>query len=188
MEHIPCRLVFALPRTRVTGRSTADASLRRSASARNLCLAWAVIGLWHGADWTFIAWGLWNAVFLFAEKILRVPGHRLPSLLGRVYALLTVGCGWIIYRVDSISDALTYFANMLAVNYNGIHSDLALALLRENAAPLAAAALFCMPFADLLARKFPDGPRGVWRPLLGLARTVFFLAVLVLCVFYLVHR
>ena len=85
----------------------------RARNILNLFLVWALTGLWHGANWTFIAWGLWFFVLLIGEKFLWGKAlSRLPSLLQHVYAMLLVTLSWVLFRADDIGAALCYMASM----------------------------------------------------------------------------
>lgn len=85
----------------------------RARNILNLFLVWALTGLWHGANWTFIAWGLWFFVLLIGEKFLWGKAlSRLPSLLQHVYAMLLVILSWVLFRADDIGAALCYMAAM----------------------------------------------------------------------------
>ena len=75
----------------------------RARNILNLFLVWALTGLWHGANWTFIAWGLWFFVLLIGEKFLWGKAlSRLPSLLQHVYAMLLVILSWVLFRADDM--------------------------------------------------------------------------------------
>lgn len=85
----------------------------RARNILNLFLVWALTGLWHGANWTFIAWGLWFFVLLIGEKFLWGKAlSRLPSLLQHVYAMLLVILSWVLFRADDIGAALCYMSAM----------------------------------------------------------------------------
>ena len=72
----------------------------------NLFVVWLLTGLWHGANWTFLLWGLTYFVLLMLEKY--TPLQRLPSLLGRAYTLLAVGLCWVLFRAVSLGAAGEY--------------------------------------------------------------------------------
>ena len=72
----------------------------------NLFAVWLLTGLWHGANWTFLLWGLAYFVLLMLEKY--TPLQRLPSLLGRAYTLLAVGLCWVLFRAVSLGAAGEY--------------------------------------------------------------------------------
>ena len=73
----------------------------------NLAIVWLLTGLWHGAAWNFVLWGAYYLVFLIIEKafLLKVL-DRSPVIVGRIYTLLTVGIGWILFSSARATEAL----------------------------------------------------------------------------------
>ncbi len=72
----------------------------------NTLTVWFLTGMWHGASWNFILWGLLYAAFLMIEKW--VPAlQKLPTVLRRVYVLLIVVIGWILFNATDLSQAVT---------------------------------------------------------------------------------
>ena len=67
-------------------------------------------GLWHGADWTFVIWGLYHGLFLLLEGIL--PVKKLPRALGHVYTMLVVCAGFVIFRADTLSQGAALIGKM----------------------------------------------------------------------------
>lgn len=83
----------------------------------NLLAVWFLTGMWHGASWNFIFWGLWYFVFLVGEKF--VWGHILgksPAPLRHALTLLVILFGWVMFRADNISSALSYAGAMFGAN------------------------------------------------------------------------
>src|SRR3954454_8112234 len=80
---------------------------------RNLCLVFLACGLWHGANWTFVIWGVHHGVFLVIERagLGRVLAHA-PVWAARVYALAAVMSGWVWFRARGIGQALSFFASL----------------------------------------------------------------------------
>lgn len=80
----------------------------------NLFVVWSLTGIWHGANWTFLCWGLMYFVLLTIEKLLgwekKYPDKM--KLLRRIYTLFFVVMGWVLFRAESIGDAGAYFATM----------------------------------------------------------------------------
>ena len=76
----------------------------------NLLIVFCLCGLWHGASWTFLVWGIFHGSFLALE---RSPAgrllDRLPAVLGHVYTLFVVMAGWVFFRTESMAEALSYF-------------------------------------------------------------------------------
>ena len=80
---------------------------------RNLFITWALTGLWHGASWNFILWGLFFGVLIIIErlgfgKIL----EKLPSAVSMLYTFVMVLFGWVLFDTDTLSDAGRYYAAM----------------------------------------------------------------------------
>jgi alginate O-acetyltransferase complex protein AlgI len=79
----------------------------------NLVIVFFLCGLWHGASWSFVVWGLFHGALLVFE---RAGGRRaldaLPSLLRRAYALLAVLVGWVFFRAETLPGALQYLGAM----------------------------------------------------------------------------
>ena len=79
----------------------------------NMAVVWALTGLWHGASWNFIAWGLWFFVLLVGEKLLWGKAlERLPSLVRHAYAMVLVVFSWVLFRAETLTAAAAYFAAM----------------------------------------------------------------------------
>ena len=71
---------------------------------RNMFVVWALTGLWHGASWNFVLWGLYYFVFLAIEKLfLGKYLEKLPAVVGHVYALFIVVVGWVFFYFDDVS-------------------------------------------------------------------------------------
>lgn len=85
-------------------------------TARNLVLVFFLCGLWHGAKWTFVAWGLYHGFFLVLERNERVSGLLdRHAVRGRIYTVLTVAVGWLLFRADSFSQALAFLRAMVGL-------------------------------------------------------------------------
>ena len=121
----------------------------------NLFAVWFLTGLWHGADWTFVCWGLMYFALIAAEKLLgfRPEGRGiLRETLGRLYAGFFVLCGWVLFRADSFAAAGRYLGAMFGRGAAVLRDPAAALLLRENAVVFAAAVLLSLPVAPALER------------------------------------
>jgi alginate O-acetyltransferase complex protein AlgI len=82
----------------------------------NLFVVWTLTGVWHGAGWTFIAWGLMYFVMLTVEKLGKIPQRLAAAKSGvwrglyRLFALLVVVFGWVFFRANDLPKGLRYFA------------------------------------------------------------------------------
>ncbi|HWP22461.1 MAG TPA: MBOAT family O-acyltransferase [Candidatus Cryosericum sp.] len=87
---------------------------RRGNTYVNLMIVFLATGLWHGAAWHFIGWGLWYGVFLILERVLgkHFPQAKVPFPLKWLYAMLVVVIGWVLFRSPSTHFALGYLGTM----------------------------------------------------------------------------
>jgi len=77
---------------------------------RNILIVFLISGIWHGAAWTFIIWGIMHGIFVLVEMLIKRSGSSLPSRLrwlGVPYTFLAVTFSWIFFRAESIQDALS---------------------------------------------------------------------------------
>jgi len=86
----------------------------RLRTVRNLLIVFFLTGLWHGAAWRFIVWGLYHGAFLLVERagLSRLLG-RGPRLLRHAYAILVIMIGWVFFRADSLPHALGYLSSLV---------------------------------------------------------------------------
>lgn len=113
---------------------------------RNLFAVWLLTGIWHGANWTFIAWGLLYFLLLVLEKYAHV-GRGWPAALQWLYTFSMVNFAWVLFRAESLGAAGRYLRSMLGLGGGG-DQGLTLLYLRENWLVLLAAVLFAVPTAQ----------------------------------------
>ncbi len=90
-------------------------------TVRNLLVVWALTGLWHGASWNFVLWGLFYFVFLVLEKLfLKRLLERLPRVLSWVYTMVIVFFGWILFRFRDLSLVWLTLCGLFGQNANPI--------------------------------------------------------------------
>jgi len=83
---------------------------------RNLMVVWALTGLWHGAAWTFVLWGVYYGVLIGLERgALGKALEKLPRRLTHVYGLVVVVFGWVIFRAHDVNQVREYFRTMVGL-------------------------------------------------------------------------
>lgn len=83
---------------------------------RNLCVVWLLTGLWHGASWNFIVWGVYYGLLLILEKfVLRNLVEKLPIFLKHALTLLLVVIGWVFFFSDSLGTAFGWLGSMFGL-------------------------------------------------------------------------
>ncbi|MFX3631354.1 MAG: MBOAT family protein [Candidatus Pristimantibacillus sp.] len=122
---------------------------------RNLFIVWALTGFWHGASWTFIAWGTYYGILIALEKA------GLEKMLSKIYplnhvvVLLLVMIGWVFFRADNFGYATDFITAMFYSRGNELFDSQALSLLSLNWFHLAVAILVATPvFPKLQKLKF----------------------------------
>ena len=83
---------------------------------RNIFIVWLLTGLWHGAAWTFILWGLFFALFLTAEKLWYGQALARTKLLKHVYVLLLIVVSFVLFDAASVQDALRTIAALFGLS------------------------------------------------------------------------
>lgn len=119
----------------------------------NLLAVWLLTGLWHGAAWTFAAWGLYYAALLIGEKYLWGAAlERLPGPLRHLYALLLINFGWVLFRAGSLGQAGDVLSAMAGFAPCGLWSGEAEYYLRQYAWEWAAVLPAALPVKVWLSR------------------------------------
>lgn len=81
---------------------------------RNMCAVWFLTGLWHGASWNYILWGLYYLVFLLLERF--VIKGRIPAGFNRIYTLLVIFFGWAIFKFENLAELGTVLKGMFTIH------------------------------------------------------------------------
>jgi alginate O-acetyltransferase complex protein AlgI len=117
-------------------------------TARNLWIVFLLCGVWHGASWNFVVWGLWHGFFLSIERIRTVERSlaRTPLILRNIYVLFVVLVGWVFFRSLTLSQALDMLMRMFGLQTG---TEVNLSYSSNGAAPamilIVVAACFCYP-------------------------------------------
>jgi Predicted membrane protein involved in D-alanine export len=151
----------------------------------NLFVVWSLTGLWHGANWTFICWGLLYFVSISLEKSLNFDslGHgKAAAAAKHAYTMLLVVFGWVLFRSATIAGAASYLKTMLFINGAQLVDANTLVYLAENKVFLLFGILFSMPVYKVLADWFEQKGRP-GNPVLAGAMTVVFPSVLLIIFF-----
>ena len=117
---------------------------------RNMFVVWFLTGLWHGASWNYILWGLYFFVFLLLERF--VIRDRLPRALAHVYALVVVYFGWVLFKFENFSELGSVLVGMLGFSSGGLMSMEVQTLFLQNVFLL----VFCVIACTNLGRQVRD--------------------------------
>lgn len=153
---------------------------------RNLLIVWMLTGIWHGASWNFVVWGLYFGVWLALEKfVLRRWLDKLPRFFQHVYTMLIVMVSWAIFAFDSLSAGVSYLRALVGGFGAGLTNGAGVYTLYTNALLLGILILAATPLPMKLYRRAEQALRA--RPVLaGAAEALPLLAVGALSVAFLV--
>lgn len=113
----------------------------------NLLLVFFLTGLWHGASWNFVIWGLFHGGFLALERTrFGTLLERLPALPRHIYLLLVVGVAWVFFRAEDLDHALGYLSAMIGLGGRAQDAYVATLLTPKLIAALAAGIAFSFPW------------------------------------------
>jgi len=146
----------------------------------NLLVVWAATGIWHGASWNFLLWGLYFFVLLVIEKaFLSKWLENTPKIVSHVYALFFIIVGWAIFAVEDLGALGTYLSAMFGLAQGGVWSAADGYYLTNYAVMLPVLAVSATPLGAGLMKRVPQKAMSVILPILiGCA--------LILCTAYLV--
>ncbi len=118
----------------------------------NMLVVWFLTGLWHGASWNFVLWGLYFFVFLAMEKLFfGAVLDKLPRVFRHVYLLIVVFFGWVLFRMENLSAMWTMVCGMFGANGNAWTSFETNTLLMGNVIFLAVAILASTPLVKVIS-------------------------------------
>lgn len=140
----------------------------------NLFVVWAATGIWHGASWNFLLWGIYYFLLLVVEKfVFRSKLEKIP-VFNRIYTLFFVGMSWVLFFCTDLSQISTYFSALFTGN--GFLSADAGYVIISYLPTLLIAAFGSFSFPRRLYGRIFENPRMAW------ADCVINVAVLILCI------
>lgn len=107
----------------------------------NLLAVWCLTGLWHGADWNFLLWGLWYFLLLSAEKFIFSGKFMLPGWIRRLLTILGVMLGWALFVSEGLSGFVAYVSSLFSFSITGQ----TLFWLQEFVGIMLLGVVFCIP-------------------------------------------
>lgn len=90
----------------------------------NIMVVWMLTGLWHGANWNFVMWGVYYGILLMIEKLFLLKWlNKAPAWIGHIYSMFLVVIGWTIFAQTDMSQLTTYLKTMFGIGVRGVDSD-----------------------------------------------------------------
>ncbi len=124
----------------------------------NLLIIWFITGLWHGAAWNFIFWGLYYFCFIALERLfLGKLLKKLPRFIGWIYSMLVVIIGWVMFAVNGMDEFMVYITRMFGVYMGNDYLDHIISV----SIYLVAGAFFATPLFMMIYRRIKDNVIGL---------------------------
>lgn len=119
----------------------------------NLFIVWTLTGIWHGANWTFLIWGLIYFILQVMEKYV-YDLRKVPYILQYLYMMLIVIVNWVIFRSSDLSCAMRYLKSMFW-GWEVLWDGRFILYLKNSAAILICAVIGCVPIKEFILKRFP---------------------------------
>ncbi|MGN0478464.1 MAG: MBOAT family O-acyltransferase [Hominenteromicrobium sp.] len=133
----------------------------RPKQVRNLLVVWALTGLWHGASWTFVLWGLYFAVLLILERLFLAKWlARAPRAAAHLYVTLAVLVSFVLFSASSPAQALTQLLALFGLSGAPLWDAETLWALKQYGAVLLVSVLGAVPLVPAAVRKLRARPHG----------------------------
>ncbi|MBR2683171.1 MAG: MBOAT family protein [Atopobiaceae bacterium] len=124
---------------------------------RNMAVVWLLTGFWHGASWNYILWGVYYLGLLLLEKF--VLANRMPKPLSRVYTLVMVTLGWVLFRFENFSEMARAFGGMFGIGATGFTSLAVHTAFLQNVVLLVVSIVACTGLGSWLRRQLSKRAR-----------------------------
>ena len=128
----------------------------------NMLIVWALTGLWHGASWNFLLWGLWYFVFLLIERAFLGRALEKLPVVRNLYLLLVVLLGWVLFRYSDLQCVTEVVRGMFGANGNALSSFTALTMAKNKVFLLLVSAVACTPLVKRLGAKLDGRGSPAW--------------------------
>ena len=122
--------------------------LNKLKNIRNLFIVWLLTGIWHGANWNFIVWGLMYFVLIVIEKLINLKNKKIK--IGHLYTMFFVIIGWVLFRTESLNQCFTYLKVMF--DYKNLIDIYAINLLKQFSIFIVLGIVFAFPIIPTIKK------------------------------------
>ena len=154
---------------------------------RNILIVWALTGIWHGANWNFVIWGLMFGIMLIIEKLFLAKYlEKMPVILQRIYVLFTVMISFIIFNANSVGEALNNIIGLFGVDGVPLINASTIYYLKSYLVVFAIAIIGCTPLLKNTIEKLRKKPN--FNKIINLLEPIFIAVILIIVTAYLVDN
>ena len=154
---------------------------------RNIFIVWALTGIWHGANWTFVIWGLMFGIMLIIEKLFLTKHlEKMPSILQRIYVLFTVMISFIIFNANSIGEAWNNIIGLFGANGESLINASTVYYLKSYLVVLVIAIIGSTPLLKNIIEKLKT--KTIANKIINLLEPIAMASILIIVTAYLVDN
>lgn len=153
---------------------------------RNILIVWMITGLWHGASWNFIFWGLYFAVFLILEKAFLLKILYKHKLLGHIYTLFLVLISFIIFNVTDVSNIILFLRNMFGLGNLNFSNIETVYYLKNYLGVIIISVIAAIPCLRVLKAKISTNY--LFKRIISIIEPIFYILLLIIITAYIVDE
>lgn len=154
---------------------------------RNILMVWMLTGLWHGANWTFVVWGLLFGILLMIEKIFLLDKlEKMPNLLRHTYVLFIVMISFILFNANNIAEAWHQIAGLWGRNGEPIINSYTLYYLKSYAVILIIAIIGATPLLKNKLNRLKE--KATMRKIINMLEPITLIVLVIIVTAYLVDN
>lgn len=150
----------------------------------NLFIVWMATGLWHGAEWNFVIWGIYFAVLLMLEKLLLLPFLKKHQIFSHIYVLFLIVINFVIFDASGMTEVIAHLSGMFGLTGAPILSAASVYYLRSFGCLLLFAMVGSTPLPKYLVCKAKSTKNG--ERILSVLEPIFLMALLMACTAFLI--
>lgn len=152
----------------------------------NLFIVWTLTGLWHGAQWNFILWGLYYFIFLMLEKfILKKYLKNTPNFLKHIYTITIVLIGWILFRAESLTTCYNMIKNLFNFNFTSQALAQSRIYIETYYVYLILAIIFSIPIYPYIINKIQNIKNQKLKITLEILHYIFLITIFIISIMFL---
>ncbi len=148
----------------------------------NLLIVWFLTGLWHGASWNFVIWGVYYGIFIIIEKLTGIDKANIPKILSIPATLVLVLIGWVFFYYTNLSYGIIHIGAMFGHNISGLIDGNTIFSIKDNILLIPLCVISSLPLFGSISKKFSGSK--VYQNL----KPVLLLGVFILTIVYLVGQ
>ena len=149
----------------------------------NILVVWSLTGIWHGAGWNFLLWGMWFAVFLILEKMfLGKVLEKIPKIFGWFYAMIVVLFGWCFFSLEQTDKIVRFLKAMLGFGEAGFINNATLYTFSNYSILFVILAIAALPLGKKAVEWAKEKAGTVLTVILDVAEKLFLIAILLLSI------